>query len=79
MNITDIRIKLVKKDELKLKAVASVTFDFISMPNKKTPDGGYKDIVHPLNSPTRELIKTAVLEAFRKAEQESEAVTKPEE
>lgn len=96
MNITDVRIKLVKRDELKLKAVASITLDdcfvvhdvkviegtdtyFISMPSKKTPDGGYKDIVHPLNSPTRELIKTAVLEAFRKAEQESEATTKPEE
>ena len=27
MNITDVRVKLVKKDELKLKAVASITID----------------------------------------------------
>lgn len=88
INITDVRIRLVKKDELKLKAVASITIDdcfvvhdvkviegtdsyFISMPSKKTPDGGYKDIVHPLNSQTRELIKTKVLEAFKQAESES--------
>ena len=95
MNITDVRVKLVKKDELKLKAVASITIDdcfvvhdvkviegtdnyFISMPSKKTPDGGYKDIVHPLNSLTRELIKTAVLEAFDKAEKEAEAACEKE-
>lgn len=93
MNITDVRVKLVKKDELKLKAVASITIDdcfvvhdvkviegtddsyFISMPSKKTPDGGYKDIVHPLNSQTRELIKTVVLEAFRKAQDEALTAT----
>ena len=92
MIITDVRVKLVKKDELKLKAVASITIDdcfvvhdvkviegtdnyFISMPSKKTPDGGYKDIVHPLNSQTRELIKTAVLEAFRKAQDEALTAT----
>ena len=27
LNITDIRVRLVKKDDLKLKAVASITID----------------------------------------------------
>ena len=39
---------------------------FIAMPSKKTPEGEYKDIVHPLNTETRELIKKAVLEEFEK-------------
>ena len=81
MNISEVRVRLVKKDEGKLKAVASVTIDncfvvhdvkilegsegyFIAMPSKKTPDGEYKDIVHPLNTETRELLKKSVLEEF---------------
>ena len=83
MNISEVRVRLVKKDEGKLKAVASVTIDncfvvhdvkilegsegyFIAMPSKKTPDGEYKDIVHPLNTETRELLKKSVLEEFEK-------------
>lgn len=83
MNISEVRVRLVKKEEGKLKAVASVTIDncfvvhdvkilegaedfFIAMPSKKTPDGEYKDIVHPLNTETREMLKKAVLEEFEK-------------
>ncbi|HBW05617.1 MAG TPA: hypothetical protein DEF02_03410 [Clostridiales bacterium] len=40
---------------------------FIAMPSRKTPDGNYKDIVHPINTQTRELFKEAVLEAYEKA------------
>lgn len=40
---------------------------FIAMPSRKTPDGDYKDIVHPINSQTRELFNKAVLEAYEKA------------
>ena len=39
---------------------------FIAMPSKKTPDGEYKDIVHPLNTETREMLKKVVLEEFEK-------------
>ena len=83
MNISEVRVRLVKKDEGKLKAVASVTIDdcfvvhdvkilegqddfFIAMPSKKTPDGEYKDIVPPLNTETREMLKKAVLDEFEK-------------
>ncbi len=83
MNISEVRVRLVKKDEGKLKAVASITIDncfvvhdvkilegtddfFIAMPSKKTPDGEYKDIVHPLNTETREMLKKIVLEEFEK-------------
>ena len=87
MNISDVRIRLVKKDDSKLKAVASITIDecfaihdikvvqgteslFISMPSRKTPDGEFKDIAHPINTPTREKISAIVLEAYAKAESE---------
>ena len=40
---------------------------FIAMPSRKTPDGEFKDIVHPLNTETREMIKEGVLKAFNEA------------
>lgn len=90
MKISDIRIRLVTKDDSKLKAVASITIDecfvvhdikviegkegyFISMPSRKTPDGEYKDIVHPINTETRELIREAILNAYETAKNEQPA------
>ena len=40
---------------------------FIAMPRRKTPDGEFKDIVHPINTETREEIKAIVLKAFEEA------------
>ena len=82
MKISDIRIRLVDKEDSKLKAVASITIDdcfvvhdikviegkegyFISMPSKKTPDGEFKDIVHPINTETRESISAQVIDAYK--------------
>ena len=81
MRITDVRVRIVKKDDSKLKAVASVTFDdcfvvhdikviegtegyFIAMPSRKTNDGEYKDIAHPINTETREELIKIILNAF---------------
>jgi len=83
MKITEVRIRKVKKDDSKLKAVASITIDdvfvihdikvidgnegnFIAMPSRKTPDGEYKDIVHPLNTETREMIRNIILTEYDK-------------
>ncbi|MBO7527237.1 MAG: septation regulator SpoVG [Clostridia bacterium] len=88
MRISDIRVRLVDKEDSKLKAVASFTIDdcfvvhdikviegkdglFISMPSKKTPDGEYKDIVHPINTETREEISNQILEAYKNAPREA--------
>ena len=38
------------------------------MPSRKTPEGEFKDIVHPINTETREKISAAVIEAFHKEE-----------
>ena len=81
MKISDVRIRLVNKEDNKLKAVASITIDecfvihdikviesaegaFIAMPSRKTNDGEYKDIAHPLNTETREILKNAILSAY---------------
>ena len=84
MNISDIRIRLVKSENSKIKASASITIDgcfvvhdikviegnegyFIAMPSRKTPDGDFKDIVHPLDSTTRGELSEVVLKAFEEA------------
>jgi stage V sporulation protein G len=84
MKISDVRVRIVKKDDSKLKAVASVTIEdcfvvhdikviegtegyFIAMPSRKTNDGEYKDIAHPINTETREALRTAILAAFEEA------------
>jgi stage V sporulation protein G len=84
LNITDIRIRLVKKEDSKLKAVGSLTIDgcfvvhdikvvegnngcFVPMPSRKTPDGEFKDIAHPIDTPTRQQIDAAILAAYEKA------------
>ena len=79
MEITDVRIRLVQKDDSKMKAVATIDGcfvihdikiiegndgPFIAMPSRKSTDGTYKDIAHPINSETRDYIIKTVLEAF---------------
>ncbi|UJL46482.1 septation regulator SpoVG [Virgibacillus sp. NKC19-16] len=38
---------------------------FVAMPSKRTPDGEFRDIAHPINSGTRAKIQDAVLEEYR--------------
>lgn len=39
---------------------------FMAMPPKKMSEGEYKDLVHAINSPTREYLKEKILDAYRK-------------
>ena len=38
----------------------------IAMPSRKTTDGKYKDIAHPLNSETREMLQSIILSEYRR-------------
>jgi len=40
---------------------------FVAMPSRKTPDGEFRDIAHPINSSARAIIETAVLQAYEQA------------
>ena len=82
MKISDVRVRIVQKEDIKLKAVASITIEdcfvihdikviegndgyFVAMPSRKTSDGEYKDIAHPINTETRQMVIDAVLDAFK--------------
>ena len=38
----------------------------IAMPSRKTSDGKYKDIAHPLNTETREMMQDVILDEYRR-------------
>jgi len=83
MNITDVRVrKITKEGKMKavvsitldnvfvvhdIKVIEGEKGMFIAMPSKKASDGEYRDIAHPINSETRDLIQKTVLEAYDKA------------
>jgi stage V sporulation protein G len=91
MQITDVRIRRVTKDDGKMKAFVSITIDdqfavhdikviegekglFIAMPSRKTADGEYRDIAHPINSETRAKIQEIILNHYLETEEETDSV-----
>lgn len=40
---------------------------FVAMPSRRMPDGEYRDIAHPITSSAREVIQSAVLQAYENA------------
>ncbi|MCK9303642.1 MAG: septation regulator SpoVG [Bacteroidales bacterium] len=84
MKINDIRIRIVNKENSKIKAIASISVEdclvihdikvietenglILAMPSRRTQYGDYKDIVHPLNSETRELLSSVIFAAYEEA------------
>ncbi len=83
MQITDVRVrKIAKEGKMKaivsitldeefvvhdIKVIEGEKGLFIAMPSKKTTDGEYRDIAHPINSDTRERIQDIILESYEKA------------
>ena len=82
MRITEIKVLPVDGDEklkayvtIKLddcfvirdmKVIKGTTGYFVAMPAKKMKDGTYRDLVHPLDKPTRQDLEDQVLVEFRK-------------
>lgn len=96
MQITDVRIRKIATDgKMKaivsvtfdnefvvhdIKVIEGQNGLFIAMPSRKTPDGEFKDIAHPINTETREKIQTSILSAYEEAKvEESTAETSSEE
>ena len=89
MQITDVRVrKITKEGRMKaivsitldnefaihdIKIIEGEKGLFIAMPSRKTPNGEFKDIAHPINADTREKIQKAILEAYEAPETEESA------
>lgn len=80
MTITDVRIRKINSegkmraiasvtidDEFvvhDIKVIEGQNGMFIAMPSRRTPDGDYRDIAHPIVSETREMLQDVVLEKY---------------
>lgn len=47
---------------------------FVSMPSRKRKDGTFRDIVHPLNAETRQMIEDRVIKEFDQIAESGEAL-----
>lgn len=86
MEITDVRVRRVAKDgKMKavvsitidnefvvhdIKVIEGEKGFFIAMPSKKSGDGEFRDIAHPINSETRSRMERIILEYYRKSIEE---------
>ena len=88
MNITDVRVRKISKEGKMKAVVSVTIDDefvvhdikviegekglFIALPSRKSSDGEYRDIAHPINTATRDRLQAIVLEAYDKAEDTAE-------
>ncbi len=86
MKITDVRVRRVaKQGKMRavvsvtfenefvvhdIKVIEGERGLFIAMPSKKSSDGEYRDIAHPINSDMRKVLQDTILEAYEKAAEE---------
>ena len=84
MKITDVRVRKIEKDGKMKAVVSITLDDvfvvhdikvidgdkglFIAMPSKKTAEGEYRDIAHPISSECRKMFEDAIFEEYNKAE-----------
>ena len=81
MQVTDVRVRRVEKEgKMKaivsitmdnefvihdIKVIEGEKGLFIAMPSRRSADGEYRDIAHPINSATREQIQTIILDKYQ--------------
>ena len=81
MQITDVRVRMVAKEgKMKaivsmtldnefvvhdIKVIEGEKGLFIAMPSRKSADGEFRDIAHPINSDTRDRIQAIILEKYQ--------------
>ncbi|MCB0407583.1 MAG: septation regulator SpoVG [Bdellovibrionales bacterium] len=81
MKVTEVKVFPVNEDRLKayvtitlddafvvrdLKIIKGHEGLFVAMPSKQRKDGQFKDIAHPLNQETRQMLEEAIFDAYEK-------------
>ena len=94
MQITDVRVrKIAAECKMKaivsvtfdnefvvhdIKVIEGQNGLFIAMPSRKTPNGEFKDIAHPINTSTREKIQQSILDEYEKVKSEEVPIVQVE-
>ncbi len=95
MQITDVRLRRVAAEgRMKaiasitidnefvvhdIRVIEGNTGLFVAMPSKRTPDGEFRDIAHPISAATREKVQLAVLAAYEQSADEPAIEANPAE
>jgi stage V sporulation protein G len=80
MKITDVRVKLVSSESRlrgvatitfdesfvvhDIRIIEGENGLFVAMPSKKTPNGTFRDIAHPIHGEMRKMIEEAIVVAY---------------
>ena len=80
MHVTDVRVRRIAREgKMKavvsitidnvfvvhdIKVIEGEKGLFIAMPSKKSADGEYRDIAHPINSETRGMLEEIILKSY---------------
>lgn len=80
MDITDVRVKLVSSESRlrgvatitfdesfvvhDIRIIEGENGIFVAMPSKKTPNGNFRDIAHPIHGEMRKKIEDAIVVAY---------------
>jgi stage V sporulation protein G len=83
MKITDVRVKLVSSESRlrgvatitfdesfvvhDIRIIEGENGIFVAMPSKKTPNGTFRDIAHPIHGEMRKMIEDAITAAYNEA------------
>lgn len=81
MEITDVKIRKINQEGKMraivsvtfdaafvvhdIKVIEAAGKLFVAMPSRRTADGEYKDVAHPINAEAREALHTRVLEEYQ--------------
>ena len=88
MQITDVRVRRIEKEgKMRAIVSITIDNEFvihdikvregekglcIAMPSRKAADGEYRDIAHPINSETRDMIQSVILDKYATTALESQ-------
>ncbi|KOY79935.1 septation regulator SpoVG [Lysinibacillus macroides] len=94
MEVTDVRLRRVQTDGRMraiasitldnefvvhdIRVIDGNTGLFVAMPSKRTPDGEFRDIAHPINSDTRNKIQEIILKEYHNSSDVEETVNEGE-
>ena len=81
MKITDVRVKVVNSESRlrgvatitfddsfvvhDIRIIEGENGLFVAMPSKKTPNGTFRDIAHPIHGEMRKMIEDAIVSAYQ--------------
>ncbi len=86
MNITDVRMRKIEGESKMKAVVSITIDDefvvhdikvienenglFIAMPSRRSADGQFRDVAHPINSETRSELQRLILDKYRQVTEE---------